>query len=123
MALFDHLRDLEERLFRPDIRRSPDETGALLADDFFEFGQSGMVWTRRQTIDDLAVEPRMVRFMSGDFSVRLLCDDVAMLTYRSVSRDPSNGTEQHALRCSIWKRTDGRWQMAFHQGTPTRPHP
>jgi hypothetical protein len=100
----------------------PDETGALLAADFVEFGRSGAVWNRQQTLDGLAQEQPMERSMK-DFSARPLSEGVALVTYRSVRRDPVSDREWHSLRNSIWKLTDGRWQMTFHQGTPTRPNP
>jgi hypothetical protein len=45
-------RDLEEKLLRGETRRSPDETAALLAPDFFEFGESGTVYNRQQIIEE-----------------------------------------------------------------------
>lgn len=55
-----------------------------------------------------------------DFSVRVLCEGVVLVTYRSARNDPASGQEWHSLRASIWKLVDGRWLMSFHQGTPTR---
>ena len=121
-AMPDFFRDLEERLLRQDIRHSPDEAGALLAADFFEFGRSGAVWNRQQTIKTLAQEPLMERSMR-EFTTRLLSESVVLVTYRSVLRDPVSSKEWHALRSSVWKLIDGRWQIIFHQGTPTQPKP
>jgi hypothetical protein len=47
---------LAKRLQRPEIRASADEVACLLADEFFEFGASGAVWTRQQVIDGLPRE-------------------------------------------------------------------
>src|SRR5882757_3278675 len=80
--MLDHFRDLEERLLRQDVRHSPNEAGALLAADFFEFGRSGIVWSRQQTVDSLAREQPIERSMT-DFSARLMGDDVVLVTYRS----------------------------------------
>jgi hypothetical protein len=121
-AMPDLFQDLEERLLRQDIRHSPVEAGALLAADFFEFGRSGAVWNRQQTIKALAQEPLMERSMR-DFTTRLLSESVVLVTYRSVLRDPVSSKEWHALRSSVWKLIDGRWQIIFHQGTPTQPKP
>jgi hypothetical protein len=119
----DLFRDLEEKLLRPQTRNSPDEVAALLHPDFFEFGQSGIVWSRQQIIDRLAQE-RSIEGSLTDLSVRSLAADLALVTYRAVGRDPAGGNEWHSLRSSVWKLTDGRWQMIFHQGTPTRtPRP
>jgi hypothetical protein len=54
--MIDHFRNLEERLLRPAVRRSPDEADKLLAMDFIEFGSSGAVSNRQQIVDRLATE-------------------------------------------------------------------
>ena len=121
--MLDPFRDLEEKLLRQETRNSPGEVATLLHPDFFEFGQSGTVWNRQQTIDRLAQEHPMERSLT-DLSVRSLAADLTLVTYRAVGRDPAGGNEWHSLRSSVWKLTDGRWQMIFHQGTPTRaPQP
>jgi len=111
-------RHLEERLLHPEIRSSGDQLSRLLADDFIEFGSLGAIYNKQQIIGSLAGEQVMERFIV-DFSVRVLADDVVLLTYRSTRRDPATGEEWHSLRCSIWRLNDARWQMIFHQGTPT----
>jgi hypothetical protein len=67
--------NLEERLLRAEVRRSPDEAGKLLASDFIEFGSSGAVYSRQQILEALAKESPM-ELAATDFSVRVLCDDV-----------------------------------------------
>jgi hypothetical protein len=47
------LRQLEERLLQPDVRRSAQDVAALLADDFFEFGSSEWILTRPQIVENL----------------------------------------------------------------------
>jgi hypothetical protein len=121
-AMLDLFRSLEERLLRQGVRHSPDEADALLAADFFEFGRSGAVWNRQQTIEGLMQEP-LIEHSMRDVTTRLLSESVVLVTYRSVRRDPVSSKEWHALRSSVWKLIDGRWQMIFHQGTPTQPNP
>src|SRR5271168_3545918 len=119
IQMLDLFRDLDERLLRPDVRRSPDQAGILLAADFIEFGSSGTVYSRQQILDGLARESPM-ELSATDFSARALCDGVVLVTCRSMRRDPASGEEWHSLRSSIWKLIDGCWLMTFHQGTPTR---
>ena len=52
----DEIRALEEALHRPDIRRTREAVEILLADGFVEFGSSGTVYHRADTIDLLAEE-------------------------------------------------------------------
>jgi hypothetical protein len=113
-------RQLEERLLLREGRSSPETVSALLAAEFVEFGRSGSVFNRQSVIEALQEEEAVERTMS-DFSVRRLAQGVALVTYRSTRRDPEGGKDVHSLRSSIWKLIDGRWQMIFHQGTPTRP--
>jgi hypothetical protein len=117
------LCDLEMKLQRPEIRSSPDELAGLLADEFFEFGASGSVWTRQQVIEGLPREQKTQparELICNDFSVHWLAESIALVTYRGTRRIPSEAKELHYLRSSIWKRINGQWRMAFHQGTPTR---
>ena len=52
-ALADLLRRLEVRLLQSDVRRSPTAVADLLADEFVEFGSSGRVFDKAQSIDPL----------------------------------------------------------------------
>ena len=88
----------------------------LLAEDFVEFGSSGRVWTRDQIFELLASEtfsPVLIQ----EFNCALLAEHVALVTYRAVHTDATQGT--HSLRSSIWVRESGEWRLQFHQGTPT----
>jgi hypothetical protein len=116
----DQIRILEEELLKQSVRGSPEAVGQLLADDFIEFGRSGGVHRKDEVIGSLAAEGGgavKVRTAS-DFDLKPLADDVVLLTYRSL-RQGADGQELHTLRSSIWKFIEGRWQMVFHQGTPT----
>jgi len=105
---------LEQQLMRPGVRSSRQALEALLTEDFVEFGSSGHVHDRASIISALLLEPPAA-WSIANFRVRLLSGDVALVTYlASMSGGGSS------LRCSIWKRVDGQWKMAFHQGTPAR---
>lgn len=114
----DRIRALEESLLQPAVRRSAAELDALLADDFREFGSSGRAFGKREVVDLLADEAEH-RFSLEDFQVRTLAPELVLATYRVVRTPVAPGGESHySLRSSIWKCESGRWQMAFHQGTP-----
>jgi hypothetical protein len=109
-ALF---QELERRLMDPAFRAARGDVSALLTDDFIEVGSNGHVYDKTAILDAMAAEaaagaPERV---VADLSVRMLATDVALVTYRSRSRGMAS------LRSSIWKRIDGSWLMAFHQGT------
>lgn len=113
-GLKKHLRELEQRLLEPETRTSPAELDNLLADAFFEFGSSGNVWYKN---DSVGGEGLSVRKMTlSDFEIHPLAEDIVLATYRV--KDETR--IQNTLRSSIWKLIDGRWQMFFHQGTITK---
>lgn len=119
-ALLSVLRRLEEEVLTPEVRSSPNKLADLLADDFIEFGRSGRVYDKRQTIEALAGEaggPEAAARTASHVQANELAEGVVLLTYRSTRRDAGSAT--HSLRSSIWAWRDGRWQMVFHQGTPT----
>jgi hypothetical protein len=104
------IRQLEERLLLPEVRMSADQVGDLLSDDFMEFGASGRIYNKKQIIDLLQHEQgRGGQRSVKDFLARELAANVVLVTYRIV--------ESRTIRSSIWKLTNGGWQMEFHQGT------
>jgi hypothetical protein len=108
----DTLLHLETTL----ANRSPDDTTGpltdLLAADFFEHGASGRRWTRDEIIDGLTNSRPEARVEITDFQIHALAEHTVLATYTSTS------AAGRARRSSIWTRTDGGWQMLFHQGTP-----
>jgi hypothetical protein len=118
--LVDLLRGLEESLIQPAVRSDAEAVSRLIADEFVEFGSSGRVYDKAETVAALAEEqtqgPAAVAVASG-FRVSLLAEAVALVTYQTERRLPS-GPVTRSRRCSIWKQIEGRWQMVFHQGTP-----
>jgi hypothetical protein len=112
---FELLERLEEELWREETRFDEKRMREIIAPDFIEFGRSGRIYMRedslaapRQPIDAVLPLP--------DFGARLLHPDVAQVTYNSaVTYD---GAVQYARRSSIWSRTPSGWVLRFHQGTP-----
>jgi hypothetical protein len=120
-ALTAELHALELRLLEPAVRASPEVLATLLAPEFVEFGSSGGAYDRAQVIAALseeqsADEAPIVRTVDN-FAVRLLAEHVALATYRVVRRRSGAKQAEHVLRSSIWRHSNGRWQMSFHQGT------
>jgi hypothetical protein len=110
------LRQLEEHLLQPNVRRSRQTVAELLADEFIEFGSSGRVFTKQQIIESLQHESP-ARFEITEFQAKALASCIVLVTYRTVRHGASDGQMAYSLRSSIWKLSEGRWQMIFHQGT------
>jgi hypothetical protein len=111
------VRHLERQLLHPEVRSDRKRLHTLLAADFVEFASSGGVFNKRQVIAALLKEEPATRRLSN-FRATRLAENLALVTYRA-SRKTRSGMA-HSLRSSLWRRTRGRWQLAFHQGTPSR---
>ena len=115
-SLSKHLRELEESLLQPDVRKSA-RLSELLADGFVEFGSSGRVYTKADLVAVVQAETPVAQTTS-DFRVAMLAPEAALVTYRIRRRStPPVDT----LRCSIWQRDGTHWRMVFHQGTIASP--
>lgn len=110
------LRELEESHLRPEFRSSPSSIENLLSADFLEFGSSGRVWDRAAVMASLPSDPAF-RWRIEEFAVRLTVPGVAFTTYRLLTAPLSQGPVRVTLRSSLWLNREGRWQLAFHQGT------
>ncbi|MCA9280322.1 MAG: DUF4440 domain-containing protein [Phycisphaeraceae bacterium] len=114
----EQLRTLEEKLWISEWRFNLEWLDTVLADDFFEYGRSGRIYTRQECLDlpqfqiDAAIPLQ-------DFRARFISDDVAHVTYTSIMTH--EGKKDFGLRSSIWVRKDGQWKLKFHQGTPSHP--
>ncbi|HET6555052.1 MAG TPA: DUF4440 domain-containing protein [Dyella sp.] len=117
MDLEAHLIDLETQLHRQDVRADADALRTLIAEDFFEFGVSGTVWTREAVIEALKDEG-FSPSEAMDFRLTCLADGVALLTYRAHRGATAARPAADSLRSSLWRLRQGKWQMVFHQGTP-----
>lgn len=109
------LQRLEESLWREETRFDIAYMEQVLAEDFFEFGRSGRVYSREAT---LAVPRGSIDAVLPlpDFSARLLSADVTQVTYNSAVTYA--GVVEYGRRSSIWSREPGGWVLRFHQGTP-----
>jgi hypothetical protein len=110
----------ERSLLDPAVRRDHNRVLELLAEDFVEFGASGLVWSRDQVVEELATEDFQPPALEA-FECSLLAPAVALLTYRTVRTDAQTGTRTVSLRSSIWVEHEGTWRVRFHQGTPAPP--
>ncbi|MGB5951227.1 MAG: DUF4440 domain-containing protein [Ornithinimicrobium sp.] len=112
MKYQQELEELEEGMWRPQTRGDRRWMEAHLAADFVEFGQSGKRYTRSEILDVEVGDFSAVLPLRG-LTMRLLGQDHVLLNYQS----EMDGLR--ANRSSIWSRTDSRWLLEFHQGTPT----
>ncbi|MGX1497867.1 hypothetical protein ACSSV1_002903 [Labrenzia sp. MBR-25] len=112
------LTRLEESLWQAETRYDPVLMDRVFADDFFEFGRSGRVYTREDLIlPASAAQPIDVRLPLPRLKFTVIDTHSVLVTYVSEVRRES-GEIERANRSSIWSRQDGAWKLRFHQGTP-----
>ena len=113
--------DLETTLLKPEVRSSTKDLDLLLADDFMEFGSSGEIYNKKMILERLPKDTEIspVQFEVSDFQVKELSENVVLATFKTSKISPDNN-RLTALRASIWRNTNGNWQIIYHQGTPTK---
>ena len=108
--LAELLQKLEELLHVQSVRSTAQELDKLLADEFFELGVSGKIWTRESVIQTLKSESFSKRSMS-DFKLSILAPEIALVTYRAhrfATEDRPSPT-RFGARSGNGSGRDGRW--------------
>ena len=118
-SLLDTLRELERRLFRPEVRSDPTQLEALLHPSFVEVGASGRTYLREEVLAEFRNNPPGDVVWAQEFYVEAVDDCVALLRYRSAHIGSSGALSRFVSRTSLWQRMGSGWQIRFHQGTPT----
>jgi hypothetical protein len=120
-SLLADLQALEVELHHPGVACDLARLEELLHTDFHEVGRSGRRYDRATVLRFLSERELPPQVVSEHFAVMQLGPEVALLTYRSAHRRPDDVLEQHTYRSSVWVGANGRWQLLYHQGTPTAP--
>jgi len=107
--------DLEMSLLTPRVRSSFNELNTILADDFREFGSSGLVYTKQNILERLPKEDGETIYNVSDFEITELTSDIVMANFKT--ERIKGGEQVNSLRTSLWRRHGDSWQMFFHQGT------
>jgi ribonuclease HI len=103
--------ELEQELLTPEVRGDYGQLAYLLHPEYREIGASGRLWGREDLIEDLVDAPELqVRFEL--IEAMPVSRDAIQVLYRAV------GASGATLRSSLWQRTEDRWRLRFHQGTP-----
>lgn len=84
----------------------------LLHSDFSEIGASGVRFGKAECLERMA-HAQPVEFTIDEWEVRRLQSRIVQTVYRSRLGSVAS------RRSSVWVLSDGRWQMWFHQGTPS----
>lgn len=110
---------LETSLLKSEVRSSSDQLNHLLADDFKEFGSSGLVYTKQSVLERLPLNTDKVIYVVSDFEIKNLSKEVVMANFKT-DRVINDTEKVSSLRTSLWRKEDSGWRMFFHQGTPIK---
>jgi hypothetical protein len=113
------VKEFELELLSPEVRKSPERLNELLADDFFEFTQSGVAHTKEDIIDVLPKYSEE-NFFVHDYHEKILSADLVLVHYIADREILESGEKRCTLCSSIWQNRNNNWQMIFFQGTPAK---
>lgn len=108
------LKTLEPLIYAANAGKTREYFEALLANDFWEVGASGLRYSREYVLGELEKRQQNPReeawHISGEH-VHQLTETDFLFTY--TLHQPT----RLSRRASIWRRESGRWQLVYHQGT------
>jgi len=108
------LQELEESLWKRETRFDDTYMRSILANDFFEFGRSGKVYSLDVSLSAPDQEIN-TKFPLKDFVIHEIDERVVLITYIS---EVQYDEMEIGNRSSLWIKTDSGWKLKFHQGTP-----
>lgn len=114
MGVLEELLAREPLFHRPECVRSRADFERETAEDFWEVGASGTVYSREDVWAGLA--PRYAAdepdpWEITDAEVRHLDGETYLITYVLWHK------ERLTRRATIWQRRAGTWTILYHQGT------
>ncbi|MFD9680664.1 hypothetical protein ACFWAD_12365 [Rhodococcus sp. NPDC059969] len=117
--ILDELMEFEPLFHRTRVAMSRDEFDAVVDPEFREIGASGARYTRDYV--QSVVETRRLRGEVNDAAelgwrvdrpaLNRIAPDLYLVTYRLAQ------AHRVTERSSIWRFTENRWSVVFHQGT------
>lgn len=103
--------ELEQALLSANLRHSKPLIDELLDPDFVEIGASGRLWSRAETLHALADERAGDPVTISEMDASEVGAGIVLLRY------VSDRGARRSRRSSLWRQSDGRWRIVFHQGT------
>lgn len=111
------LASLEKSLWDKDLHFESDDVNYTLTAKFVEDDRSGQ---RHERTSEFVAEKRAqlseVKLPLSDYSVELVAEDMAMVTYMCEVR--FDGTLEILHCVSLWAKIGSLWQLQLHQTTP-----
>ncbi len=112
----EHVIEMEARALTGEGRHDRVFLSEILADGFVECGASGRLITKTDVLRELSQETDTSFRVIGPIQPEKVSDNI--ITTMFVVARKTGGTELMSRRFSLWRRTDGKWKISYHQGTP-----
>jgi len=112
------IRKVQDALIKAYIQRDAAAINRILADDYTFVLDNGSVYTKKQILDGFSAggDRKITSYQRDEESIHVY-GDFAVMTYRYVSRESSQGhDESGTFRLTrIFVKRDGRWQVVGGQ--------
>lgn len=115
MIDINKLQKLEESLWKEKTRFDIQYMENILDPTFFEFGRSGRIYQREDTLYGIRPQTINATIPLESFQIHKITDEIYQTTYIS---EVVYERIERANRSSLWKYTNSGWKLLFHQGTP-----
>jgi len=106
----DELKSLEESLWREETRFNKSYMDKILAEDFFEFGRSGKIYSRSDCLE-IEKQPIIAKVPLEQFRLHHVSKNTVLVTYVS---EVTYDSVQRANRSSLWIKDSEGWKLIFH---------
>lgn len=109
------IENLELKLLHENMQVNPSLVDELIASDFEEINSHGRYCSRQQALQWLKTKDNAQRWQLLNFRIKVLSDELVLATYQIQEVRPD--AKASSTRSSIWRYSNTRWQLVFHQGT------
>ncbi len=114
----EEILTLENELVKSEVRKSSEKIKELLTDDYVEYCSLGNEYHyKRGDIFQEQNDNTISNWEIIDFNIKELSNDCILALYKIIKHNNADEKKKYSLRSSIWKYTNGKWKMFFHQGT------
>lgn len=119
-AIAAELRAREPLFHRPEFGTVRQDFARMMAEEFWEVGASGQIYSRAFVLDTL--ESRYQKPMVGSLQVtNFACQQVAIDLF--LATYTLHQSARVSRRASLWRRTPEGWRVVYHQGTIVTDEP
>jgi hypothetical protein len=114
LGVLNELKRREPVFHQPEFGTTRKDFETITADEFWETGASGNMYSREFVLDVLekrAEQNDAEKWETKDFYCQEIAPGNYMLTYTLFQKN------RMTRRMSIWRRYGGDWKIVYHQGT------